>query len=78
MIEDFGVKFDYLDCLKKEQSIYKIIKYLKSKKIFKSKIFKKANQTSFIRKISKVYTYRGDWNKDNKNISDICFIKTGN
>jgi hypothetical protein len=78
IIEDYGLKFDYLNDLKNEPSIFNVIKSLRKKIVIKSKIFKKNNQIKLIKGINKIYTYKGDWIKYNKNISDICFIEINN
>lgn len=74
IIEDFGLKFDYLNDNKEEPSIFKVIKYLKNKKLFESKILNKKFQLELINKIKKIDFYQGSWIKFRKNISDICFI----
>ena len=76
IIEDFGLKFDYLNDAKKELSIFNIIKKIKLKKNFKSKILSKRNQNLIIKKTKKISLYTGDWIRSGKNVSDICFIKT--
>ena len=74
IIEDFGLKFDYLNDIKSEPDIFKVIRSLKNKKIFNSKILNKKFQYQLINSIKKIHTHQGSWIKFKKNISDICFI----
>ena len=78
IIEDFGLKFDYLNDIKSEPNIFKIIKCLKNKKLFKSKILDKKFQLKLINSINKIHVHQGNWIKFKKNISDICFININN
>ena len=75
VIEDFGLKFKYLDDLPNEPSIFKFIKFIKSKKIYKSKILNKSLQNSILKKVHFAKSYKGDWIRSGVNVSDICFIK---
>ena len=75
VIEDFGLKFDYLNDIKSEPDIFKIIQSLNSKQRFKSKIINKSIQDKLINSIKKISVYKGSWIKYKKNISDICFLK---
>ena len=74
IIEDFGLKFDYLNDSKSEPSIFKVIKCLKNKKLFKSKILDKKFQLKLINSIKKIHVHQGNWIKFKKNVSDICFV----
>tara|TARA_B110000240_G_C13298558_1_gene367455 strand:- start:40 stop:327 length:288 start_codon:yes stop_codon:yes gene_type:complete len=74
IIEDFGLKFDYLNDIKSEPDIFKVIRSLKNKKIFNSKILNKKFQYQLMNSIKKIHTHQGSWVKFKKNISDICFI----
>lgn len=74
IIEDYGLKFDYLNDIKNEPNIFKVIKFLKNSKTFKSKILNKKFQIQLINSIEKINTHQGSWIKFKKNISDICFI----
>lgn len=74
IIEDFGLKFDYLNDIKNEPSIFKVIKFLKNKKVVNSKILNKEFQNHLIHSINKIDFHQGSWVKFKKNISDICFI----
>lgn len=78
IIEDFGLKFDYLNDIKNEPSIFKIIRCLKNKKFFKSKILDKKFQLKLINSVNKIHVHQGSWIKFKKNISDICFININN
>jgi hypothetical protein len=75
VIEDYGLKFNYLNDSKTEPSIFNVIKNLNNKKKFISKILDKKDQNYLITKINKIYEYQGKWIKYKQNISDVCFIK---
>ena len=75
IIEDYGLKFNYLNDLKSEPSIFQVIKNLNNKKKFSSKILSNKDQNYLIAKIKKIYEYQGRWIKYKRNISDICFIR---
>lgn len=76
IIEDYGLKFDYLNDKIYEPNIFSILKKLSEKKNFKSQIISKKYQNFIISKIDRINSYTGDWVRSEKNISDICFIKT--
>ena len=76
IIEDYGLKFDYLNDDLRETNIFNLIKKLGQKKYFKSKIVSKKDQNFIISKIHRINSYTGDWIRSGKNVSDICFIKT--
>ena len=78
VIEDYGLKFDYLNDAKNEPSISQVIKYFIKKKTFDSKILNKRNQIKLINGIKNINVYKGDWIKYKKNISDICFFEFKN
>ena len=78
IIEDFGLKFDYLNDIKSEPNIFKVIKCIKEKKLFKSKILNKKFQLKLKDSIKKIHVHQGSWVKFKKNISDICFINLNN
>jgi hypothetical protein len=78
VIEDYGLKFDYLNDAKNEPSISQVLKYFSNKKIFDSKILNEQNQIKLINGIKNIYVYKGDWIKYKKNISDICFLEIKN
>ena len=76
IIEDYGLKFDYLNDKLYEPNIFSILKKLSEKKNFKSQIISKKYQNFIISKVDRINSYTGDWVRSEKNISDICFIKT--
>lgn len=78
IIEDFGLKFNYLNDIKNEPDILKFLVSLKNKKILRSNILNKNLQKILINKIKKIYIYKGKWIKYKKNISDICFMEIKN
>jgi len=75
VIEDFGLKFNYLDDLPTEPSIYKFIKAIKSKITYKSRILNKSLQNKIINKVDFIKVFKGDWVRSGINVSDICFMK---
>ena len=75
VIEDFGLKFNYLHDLPTEPSVYKFIKTIKSKVTYKSKIINKSLQNKIINKVDFIKVYKGDWIRSGVNVSDVCFIK---
>lgn len=78
VIEDFGLKFNYLNDIKSELNIFKIIKFLNNKIKFKSKILDKNIQSRLTNSLKKISVYKGSWIKYKKNISDICFLELKN
>jgi hypothetical protein len=78
VIEDFGLKFDYLNDIKSEPDIFKVIQCLNNKQKFKSKILDESMQYKLINSLKKISVYKGSWIKYEKNISDICFLELKN
>jgi hypothetical protein len=75
VIEDFGLKFDYLNDMKSEHNIFRILNFYRKKKFFKSKILNKNFQQNMHNNLTDISVYQGDWTKYKKKISDICFLK---
>ena len=78
VIEDFNHPkyFNYLnDSNNKELLVDVIIKKLKKKKIFKSKILSLKDQKYLFRNIKKINLHKGSMVSLKKNISDILFIE---
>jgi len=75
IIEGFGLKYKHFDDLKNEFTVKKILYFFKNKFFFKSKIFNKRKQKKIIANINGVYFFKGDYIRNNINLSDICFIK---
>ncbi len=78
IIEDFNHPkyFNYLnDSNDKELFIDEIIKKLKQKKFFKSKILSQQDQRFLFKNIKNIHTHKGIMISKKKNISDILFLK---
>jgi len=78
VIEDFNHPkyFHYLnDANNRELFVDKIIKNLKKKKFFKSKILSKKDQKFLWKNIKKINMHKGRMLNSKKNISDILFLK---
>ena len=78
VIEDFNHPkyFNYLnDSNNKELLVDVIIKKLKKKKFFKSKILSLKDQRYLFRNIKKINLHKGSMVSLKKNISDILFIE---
>ena len=78
VIEDFNHPkyFHYLnDANNRELFVDKIIKNLKKKKFFKSKILSKKDQKLLWKNIKKINMHKGRMLNSKKNISDILFLK---
>jgi hypothetical protein len=78
VIEDFGLKFNYLDDIKNEYDIFQILNFYAKKKFFKSKILDKNFQKNVFDNLTNTAVYQGDWTKYKKKISDICFLEFNN
>ena len=78
VIEDFNHPkyFHFLNnSNNKELHIDKLIKNLKKKKFFKSKILSKNDQKFLFKNIQKINIHKGKMLQSKKNISDILFLK---
>ena len=78
VIEDFNHPkyYHYLnDSNNKELYVDEIIKNLKEKKFFKSKILSRGNQKFLFKNIKKINIHKGTMFSSKKNISDILFIE---
>ena len=75
VIEDFGLKFNYLNDVENEPSIFRVLKCLRSRQIFKSRILDINIQKKIMDNLEKISVYKGNWIKYKKNISDICFLE---
>jgi len=76
VIEDYKHPnyFFYLNDLKNHFFVDKVLFFLKKKKFFISKIFTEMQIKFLILNIKKIFTYKGIYKINNKNISDIAFI----
>ena len=78
VIEDFNHPkyFNHLnDSNNKELFVDQIIKNLKQKKIFRSKILSKQDQKFLFKNIKKINVHKGLMLSSKKNISDILFLE---
>ena len=78
VIEDFNHPkyFNYLnDSNNKELFVDEIIKNLKQKKMFRSKILSQQDQKFLSKSIKKINIHKGIMLSSKKNISDILFLE---
>lgn len=77
VIEDYRLceLFDHYNDEKKELSISQILKHIKMKKIFHSKILNKKIQKYLFSTFNNISEYKGKFLKNGKNISNIAFLE---
>jgi len=75
IIEDISYYHPNIDDAKNELKMIRILQKLNSKKFFKSNILNKKFQNLLMTNINDIQLYQGDWEKNGRNISNICFIR---